>query len=214
MRRRDLLRGRAATAAASAARVPLSASAASDTQRRRRFPNLPLITQEGRAVRLYSDLIEGKTVVFHFMYTTCTGSCPLTTANLARVRDLLGARVGRDLFLYSVSVDPSYDTPERLRAYAQRFGATPGWRFLTGRDDDIATLRRRFGDDPSRALDGSNHLNLFSYGVEPLQRWGTCAALLDPKWVVRYISWLDPKGERPNGWWPPGRVVQTWQREP
>jgi len=181
------------------------AAAAADAQRRRRFPDLPLTTHDGRNVRLYGDLVEGKTVVFHFMYTTCTKSCPLTTANLARVRDLLGDRVGRDIFLYSITVDPAYDTPARLRDYARRFGTAPGWVFLTGRDDDVAVLRRRLGDDPARASEASNHLNLLTYGVEPLQRWGTCAALLDPKWIVRYISWLDPKGERPNGFWPPGR---------
>lgn len=216
MRRRDFLRTGAGAGVASAvlasqqtSAAPIHLVAASpEAQRRRRFPDLALTTHEGKHVRLYSDLLKGKTVLFHFMYTSCTDSCPRTTANLARVRDLLGPRVGRDVFLYSVTVDPVHDGARRLREYAQRFGVAPGWLFLTGRLGDIRVLRAKFGDDPGRASGESNHLNLFAYGVEPLQRWGACPALLDAKWVVRYLAWLDPKGERPTGWWPVGHGVE------
>lgn len=222
MRRREFLRTAATAGVASAALGPQPASggtqkslslvaADADTQRRRRFPDVALITHEGRRVHLYRDLLEGKTVLIHFMYTRCTASCPRTTANLARVRDLLGARVGRDVFLYSVSVDPVHDSSRRLREYAKRFGVTPGWVFLTGRRRDVEALRTCFGDDPAQTSGESNHLNLFAYGVEPLQRWGACPALLDPKWVVRYLAWLDPKGERPTGWWPAGHSVVSEQ---
>jgi hypothetical protein len=62
-----------------------------------------------------------------------------------------------------------------------------------------------------RAVDAeirrSKHLNLLAYGIEPLERWGRCPALTDPKWIVRYLAWLDPKGERPTGWWPEGHGI-------
>jgi protein SCO1/2 len=216
MRRREFLAAgvggglaHAALASAPAGSAPPEAqpfqSATPEARRRRRFPDLHLTTHEGTSVRLYEDLLEGKTVLVHFMYTTCTDSCPLTTANLARVRDLLGPRVGREVFLYSVTVDPSHDTPARLREYAGRFDVTPGWLFLTGQRQDIRTLRACFGDDPRRATGQSDHLNLLTYGVEPLERWGACPAMADPQWIARYLSWLDPNGERPTGWWPPGR---------
>jgi protein SCO1/2 len=166
-----------------------------------------LTTHEGKRLRFYDDLVHGKTVVIHFMYTSCTDSCPLTTANLAQVQMALGPRVGRDLFLYSITVDPERDTPAVLRTYAERFDAKPGWRFLTGTKQDIRELRRTFGDEPRGGFWQSDHLNLLAYGVEPLERWGRCSAMLSPKWIARYLSWLDPKGERPTGWWPPGRAI-------
>jgi protein SCO1/2 len=185
--------------------APRFQSPAPAARRRRRFPDLHLTTHEGQAVRLYDDLLEGKTVLVQFLYTSCTESCPLTTANLASVRDLLGARVGRDVFLYSVTVDPAHDTPARLQEYAQRFDVSPGWVFLTGRAAAIRTLRACFGDDPARPGRRSDHLNLLAYGVEPLERWGACPAMADAQWIARYLSWLDPQGERPTGWWPPAR---------
>jgi protein SCO1/2 len=178
-------------------------------RRRSRFPNMALITHEGKAVRFYDDLVQDKTVVIHFMYTSCTDSCPLTTANLAQVQTALGPRVGRDLFLYSVTVDPERDTPELLRTYAKRFDVKPGWLFLTGTKQDIRDLRRTFGDEGKGGFWQSDHLRLLAYGVEPLERWGKCSAMLNPKWIARYVSWLDPKGERPSGTWPPGRGIPS-----
>lgn len=184
-------------------------AASSEARRRSRFPNMLLTTHGGKRVRVYDDLVKDKTVVFHFMYTSCTDSCPLTTANLARVQAALGPRVGRDLFLYSITVDPAHDTPGALAAYAKLFDAKPGWLFLTGTKQDIRDLRRTFGDEPKGGFWQSEHLNLLAYGIEPLERWGKCSARLNPKWIVRYLSWLDPKGERPTGWWPPGQGISS-----
>jgi protein SCO1 len=173
--------------------------------REARFPDVLVTTHEGRRARFYTDLVAGKSVILHFMYTNCGGSCPRTTANMAKVRDRLGSRVGRDVFIYSISVDPAHDTPAKLREYANRFHVSPGWLFLTGRPSDIAALRKAVGDDPAKATAGSNHLDLVIYGVEPLQRWGACPALAGASWIARYLSWLDPKGERPDGSWPSAR---------
>jgi protein SCO1 len=176
-------------------------------RRQNRFPNMRLTSHEGKTVRFYDDLVRDKTVVIHFMYTNCTDSCPLTTANLAKVQTALRSRVGRDLFLYSITVDPEHDTPRMLREYAERFDVRPGWLFLTGTTQDIRTLRRTFGDEPTGRFEQSDHLRLLAYGVEPLERWAKCSAMLNPKWIARYVAWLDPKGERPTGWWPPGRGI-------
>ena len=217
MKRRDFLRATATAGIASAmVSFPPRLSAlerwrfratSAGARRRQRFPAMTLTTHDGQHVRLYDDLLAGKTVVLHFMYTSCTRSCPLTTANLARVRDLLGPRMGRDVFIYSITVDPTYDTPARLREYAELVDVSPGWLFLTGNDCDILALRKRLGDDPSRAFGGSNHLGLLAFGIEPLERWAACPAQLHPQWIVRYLSWLDPKGERPDGWWPAGHAA-------
>src|SRR6267154_4135366 len=79
------------------------------------FTNTPLITQDGKTVRFYDDLIKGKSVVINFIYTQCGDSCPLETAKLAQVQKLLGDRVGKDIFFYSISIDPKRDTPQKLK---------------------------------------------------------------------------------------------------
>ncbi len=179
--------------------------------RRSRFVNVVLKTHEGKAVRFYDDLLKDKAVLINFIYTRCTDDCPLATAKLARVQRILGERVGRDIFMYSITVDPQHDTPAVLLKYARTFDVKPGWLFLTGETDDIQRIRGNFGDDPTLGFRQSDHLNLIAYGIEPLERWGKCPTLIDPEWIARYLLWLDPKGERPTGWWPPGRGVSEEQ---
>ena len=94
------------------------------------FPNIELTTQDGEDVRFFDDLIKDKIVAINFIYTSCPDSCPLETAQLVTVQNILGDRVGKDVFFYSISIDPETDTPEVLKAYREKFGAN--WTFLTG----------------------------------------------------------------------------------
>ncbi len=116
-------------------------------RRRNRFLNVALTTHEGREVRFYDDLVKGKTVLLNMCYTVCTAEaiCPLGTANLVAVQEILGPRVGRDVFMYSITLDPENDTPQVLDSYARAFGVGPGWEFLTGTKEDIERLRRNLG---------------------------------------------------------------------
>ncbi|HSB70026.1 MAG TPA: SCO family protein [Candidatus Methylomirabilis sp.] len=209
MNRRQFVRGASGAAlgaAALAASLPLSPAASARQamdlppaeRRRRRFVNAVLRTQEGDAVRLYDDLLKDKTVLVNFMYTHCTDDCPLTTAKLVQVQKILGERVGRDIFIYSISVDPAHDTPPVLRDYAKTFGVKPGWLFLTGAKADIQRIRSNFGDDPALDFRKSDHLNLIEYGIEPLERWGGFPAWTQPKTMVQYLSWIEPNGDRPG----------------
>ncbi|SDI60279.1 protein SCO1/2 [Pseudomonas abietaniphila] len=109
------------------------------------FPNTVLINQDEQPVHFYDDLIKGKVVVINFIFTSCTDSCPLETARLRQVQRLLGDRVGKDVFFYSISIDPETDTPAVLKQYAAKFKVAPGWQFLTGNKDDIVELRRKLG---------------------------------------------------------------------
>src|SRR5881296_3609855 len=109
--------------------------------RRRNFPNVLLTTHEGEQVRFYDDLIKDKFVTINMVYTSCKMTCPLVTANLVRVQKLLADRVGRDLFMYSITIDPKRDTPKVLKKYAKTHGVGKGWQFLTGKPDDIENLR-------------------------------------------------------------------------
>lgn len=166
--------------------------------RRTRLPNVLLRTQEGKKVRFYDDLVKGKTVLINFMYTACKDDCPLTMATLAQVQQGLGARSGRNVFMYSITVDPEHDTPEVLGRYAKRFGVKPGWLLLTGTSAEVARLRRGLGDDPTLEAARSDHLNLIRMGVEPLARWSGCPTWTRPETILRYLSWMEPNGERPK----------------
>src|SRR6185369_11872426 len=96
------------------------------------FPDVPLITHREKTVHFYTDLVKDKVVVINFIYTSCPDECALETARLAEVQKILGDRVGKDVFMYSISIDPDKDTPKALREYAEKFEAGPGWLFLTG----------------------------------------------------------------------------------
>ncbi|QVM93384.1 SCO family protein [Pseudomonas entomophila] len=109
------------------------------------FPNIPLLTQDGRQVHFYDDLIQGKVVAINFIFTGCGDACPVETARLRQVQKLLGERVGQDIFFYSISIDPYNDTPATLKRYAEKFAIGPGWTLLTGEAADIEQLRRSLG---------------------------------------------------------------------
>ena len=163
-----------------------------------RFPNVTLTTHEGTEVRFYQDLIKGKIVLINFMYATCTNSCPTFTANLVRVQRLFGNRIGRDVFMYSISLDPEHDTPEVLSQYVKNYSVQPGWTFLTGSTADITTLRRRLGLrdlDPVVDADKSQHIGVVLYGDERFDRWAACPALSEPREIVKYVGLVD--GLRP-----------------
>ncbi|HEY7528645.1 MAG TPA: SCO family protein, partial [Candidatus Deferrimicrobiaceae bacterium] len=176
-----------------------------------------LTTHEGKQVRFYDDLVKDKTVLLNFFYTNCVGEnlCPMATANLVRVQRLLGKRVGRDIFMYSITLDPVHDTPKVLKRYARGFGVRPGWWFLTGKREDIEALRRNLGEvdlDPAVDAQKSTHLGILRYGIEPLERWGGCPSLTRAREIARYVSWMSPKGERPDQW--PLKVMRAYPSSP
>lgn len=134
------------------------------------FPNVPLITHEGETVHFFDDLIKDKIVAINFIYTRCPDTCPLETAQLVRVQNILGDRVGKDVFFYSISIDPKHDTPEVLKAYRKRFKAN--WTFLTGKKEDIIKLRKKFGlYIPEIQGDSNNHNVNMIIGNQATGRW-------------------------------------------
>src|SRR5262249_12245652 len=118
---------------------------ARETIRRRYFPDVILTTHEGKKVRFYEDLIKDKSVGLNMMYADCEGVWPGITANLVKVQKLLGDRVGRDIFFYSLTLKPEQDDPKALKHYVEMHKVGPGWLFLTGKPGDIELLRRKLG---------------------------------------------------------------------
>jgi protein SCO1/2 len=163
-----------------------------DRIRMHNLPNVQLTTHTGRQVRFYDDLVRDKKVILNFMYAECEGICVPVTTNLKRVVKLLGDRVGRDIFIYSITLKPAEDSSEDLRLYVEHHGIGPGWLFLTGAPDDVEHLRRALGfsyPDPAEDADVSNHIGMLRYGVEPLTRWGACPGMANPVHIARSILW-------------------------
>jgi protein SCO1/2 len=169
----------------------------------RSFPNVVLTTHEGKKVRFYDDLVKDKIVLINFMYVKCEGICPGTTANLVKVQKLLKDRVGKDIFMYSITLKPEEDTPETLRRYARAYKVGPGWQFLTGDPQDVELLRRKLGfidRDPARDAVKSNHIGMLRWGNEPLTLWAGCPGSLAPEKIVKEIGLVDwPKAEGAKG---------------
>lgn len=182
----------ACTVAALGSAIPTTFAANKDL-RSHALPDLPVVTHEGKRVRFYSDLIEGKIVLINFMYSTCKGICPGMTTNLKNVYRALGDRVGRDVFMYSITLQPEKDTAERLRSYVKARGIGDGWYFLTGEAFDLDQIRKRLGfydPNPEVDEDRAQHTGMLRVGNDARQRWTMCPALAEPSAIVRSVSWM------------------------
>jgi protein SCO1/2 len=110
------------------------------------MPDFTLTDQSSQPVRL-SDF-RGKVVAVDFIYTRCPlpDVCPRLSANFARLQSRFREKMGQDLMLLSITIDPQYDTPQVLLGYAKIWNAQlDAWRFLTGQDAEIEVVARRFG---------------------------------------------------------------------
>ena len=106
-------------------------------------PDVKLIDASGTSVDLRTLLEDDEPVVLNFIFTTCTTICPVMTATFAQMRRELGAKADQ-VRLVSISIDPEYDRPEVLAAYAGRFSAGSGWTFLTGDSPDVSRVLLAF----------------------------------------------------------------------
>ena len=156
------------------------------------FPNVALTTHDGKVVRFYDDLVKGKTVAIDLIYTTCQYNCPLETARLVQVQRVLGDRVGRDIFFYSITIDPDHDTPAVLKEYADKYRVGPGWLFLTGSASDIELISKKLGLYSNPAANPDGHTPSLLVGNEATGQWMRNSALDDPRFLARTIGdWLN-----------------------
>jgi protein SCO1 len=155
------------------------------------IPNVVVWAHDGRKYLFFDDLVRGHVVVINFMFAGCGGICPLVTENLRRVQDLLGMRVGRDIFMYSITLWPELETPDVLRAYAEQHEVGRGWLLLTGAPPDVEHLRRGLGfvgPDPERDVIADEHTGMLRFGNAALDRWAGTPALGRPEWIVKAIT--------------------------
>ena len=158
------------------------------------LPNVPLLTQDGVKVNFYDDLVRDKIVLLNWFYVECAdGLCPTAIARMREVQDVLGERMGRDIFFLSITLEPKKDTPKILKEYADNFHPKPGWSFLTGKPADVEKLRRALGYvdwDPKVDKDLASHSGMARYGDDKLNRWGGVSLRSSAKNIASTFDWL------------------------
>jgi len=167
--------------------------AARENIRQRYFPDVILRNQDNKKFHFYDELLKDKVVTINFFFAKCEDICPLVTSNLVKVQKLLGNRVGREIFMNSISLRPEQDTPAALTAFAKMHHAGPGWNFLTGKPADIELLRRSLGfTNPDLRLDKdvNQHIGNDRYGNERLMLWAACPGMADARFIAESISWV------------------------
>ncbi len=149
------------------------------------FTDVELVDQNGRKLRFYSDVLKGKTIILNAFFTTCTSVCPPMNRNLEQLQAALGDRVGKDVFIVSLTVDPATDTPARLKEYAQRFHAGPGWTFLTGKKENVDWALYKVGQ---YVEDKQDHTTIFIIGNERTGLWKKAFGLAKAAELQRIIE--------------------------
>jgi protein SCO1/2 len=179
-----------------ASKVQNSARAASQAEpspAQKYFTDVELVNQDGAKMRFYSDLLKGRTVVIISFFTTCTGVCPPMNRNMAKIQEALGDRLGKQVNLISISVDPVTDTPARLNEYAAKFHARPGWYFVTGTPENVKFALNKIGQ---YVADKNDHTSIMIIGNEATGLWKKAFALAQAEELIKIVTGVaDDKGE-------------------
>jgi protein SCO1/2 len=169
----------------------MTARKASPETARIKFADVALLDQNGKVVSLEKDLVSNKIVVMGFIYTSCTTVCPVVSSIMGKVQKQLGARVGTEVQLVSISIDPQRDDPQRLNDYARTFQQGPGWSWLTGSPQSVNATLMGLG---AYSDDVENHLPLILVGDGNSRFWTRYYGFTDPTELARAVEKLS--GER------------------
>ncbi|MHC4088778.1 MAG: SCO family protein [Planctomycetota bacterium] len=143
--------------------------------------------QDGRNVKFVSDVIADRIVIMNFIYTTCTTACPVLSAIFQRVQAKLGSKLGKDVVIVSVSVDPNTDTPRRLKAYAKKLKARSGWIFLTGGEHVVDKVLEGLG---AYSQDFTAHPNMTLIGDGRAEEWTRMYGFANPNHILAQVDQL------------------------
>jgi len=160
------------------------------------FTDTVLVDQNGERMRFYTDLMKGKTVVIDTFFATCQASCLPMNRNLAQIQEGLGDRLGKDVNILSISVDPGVDTPTFLKAYAKKLNAKPGWYFLTGDKESIEFILKKLGQFVD---DKNDHTNIFLIGNDRTGLWKKAFGLAKSEELMKVVESVvnDPGAAKP-----------------
>src|SRR5829696_8971581 len=165
--------------------VEKPAEPATTSNRKMAIPDVEVLDQDGNELHFYRDLIKDKTVAINFIFTNCTTICPPLAATFARLQKEMGDKIGKDVHLISISVDPLTDTPERLKAWGAKFKAGAGWTFVTGNKLDMDKLLNALGASVSRRED---HTPSVIVGNDPKDVWTRTYGLARTSQMVGLID--------------------------
>jgi protein SCO1/2 len=154
----------------------------------RYFTNTELVDQHGKPHHFYEDLVRGRKVLINFAFTGCKAVCSPVTKHLAEVRRKLGGRVGKDIVMLTLTVDPANDTPERLARFAQGFDTGPGWYFLTGSRENMERVLKKLG---GYTQEPSEHSAVLLIGDASTGTWVKAPALALADNIVFAVEHLD-----------------------
>ncbi len=156
--------------------------------------DLPLLDQDGKSRRFRSEVVGDRIVVMDFIFTTCTTICPVLSSKMARVQERLGARLGRDVFLVSVSVDPTRDGPAQLLAYSKKWKAREGWSFLGGKPADVNAVLKGVG---AYTANFANHPPMFLVGDGRSGTWTRLNGFPEVDQILKQVDTLaSARGEK------------------
>lgn len=162
-----------------------SVAASEQSPAQKYFTDVVLVNQNGEKMRFYSDLLQGKVVIINSFFATCQGSCLPINRNLQKVQEALGDRIGKDVRIISISVDPTVDTPPLLKEYAKKVQARPGWYFLTGEKQNIDFALNKLGQFVS---DKQDHLNILIIGNERTGLWKKAFGLAKSDELIKVVE--------------------------
>jgi protein SCO1/2 len=170
---------------AKSAPAPAQAPESGQSPAQSYFTDVVLVNQNGEKMRFYSDLLHGKVVVINSFFATCPGSCLPMERNLEKMQQALGDRVGKDVHIISISVDPIVDTPANLKEYAKKLNARPGWYFLTGEKQNVDFALKKLGHLVANKQD---HLNIFIIGNERTGLWKKAFGLAPSEELIKIVN--------------------------
>jgi protein SCO1/2 len=173
------------TAPASPGPVTTPADTPSQSAAQKYFTDVVLVNQNGQKMRFYSDLLQSRVVVINSFFATCQGSCLPMSRNLEKVQEALGDHLGKDVYIVSISVDPTVDTPASLKEYAKKVHAKPGWFFLSGEKANVEFALRKLGQFVEEKND---HLNIFIIGNERTGLWKKAFGLAPSDELVKVVE--------------------------
>lgn len=152
------------------------------------LPDLALLDQDGREVRFYSDLIKDRNVVISFFYTTCGSTCLRQGKVFSDLQKELGDRLGKDIFLISVTMDPETDTPRRLKTWGDQYGRKKGWTLVTGKTAEMKKLVGHLTGNPLGRLE--THAPFVYLGSDKKNQWISTYGLPAPRNLIKQFEEL------------------------
>jgi protein SCO1/2 len=157
----------------------------SDSAARNYFTDAELINQDGKTMRFYSDLLKDKVVIINTFFTSCAGGCPIMSRNIQQIQSWLGDRLGKEVHIISITVDSTTDTPPRLKDYAQKNNARPGWFFLTGTKDNADFVLKKIGQHVESR---ENHSAIIIIGNLHTGLWKKAMGLARPEDLIKVVE--------------------------